>query len=62
MEVLDLKGGGVHALLHQKELELQNLRETSLRELEEKVCVSKPADPLGGVTCRGVGALTAAMS
>lgn len=38
MEVDDARGGGgVHALLHQKELELQSLRETSLRELEEKV-------------------------
>jgi hypothetical protein len=27
----------MHMLLHQKEVELQNLRETSLRDLEKKV-------------------------
>lgn len=36
----DLPGvrrGDVHSLLHQKEQELRNLRETSIRDLEAKV-------------------------
>jgi hypothetical protein len=35
-----MRGSGVNALLHQKELELHKLREISIRDLEEKVCAT----------------------